>query len=169
MLRRYWHPIAISTDGTQIAYVADRSLFRRSILDLESRLIVNAGDAAVGVSNPAFSPDGRSIAYVTVQDLTLRRVAVEGGTPVAICSLAALPNGVSWDPGGILFEADGAIMRVSTAGNRKRSSARAPAIGCAVHTCCRMGRPFCSHFSMRPPIRGMCRPPGYPLASSPSR
>ncbi len=111
-------PIAISTDGTQIAYAADRSLFRRSISDLESRLIVNADDAAGGVSNPAFSPDGRSIAYVTAQDLTLRRVAVEGGTPVAICSLTAVPNGVSWDPGGILFEADGAIMRVSADGGK---------------------------------------------------
>ncbi|MGH9175939.1 MAG: protein kinase domain-containing protein, partial [Vicinamibacterales bacterium] len=64
--------IAISPDGRQIAFVADRNLYRRSLSDLENRLIVNADDVAGGVTNPAFSPDGQSIAYVSAYDHTLR-------------------------------------------------------------------------------------------------
>ncbi len=53
-----------------------------------------------------------------MQDLTLRRVSVEGGTPVAVGTLDAVPNGVSWNADGILFESDGAIMRVSADGGK---------------------------------------------------
>jgi Tol biopolymer transport system component len=110
-------PIAISPDGTQVAYVADRKLFRRSFSDLETHLVVNMDTRVGPASNPVFSPDGRSIAYVS-EDKTLRRVAVDGGTPVTIASLAAVPYGMSWDAGGIVFEADGAIMRVSADGGK---------------------------------------------------
>jgi Tol biopolymer transport system component len=114
-------PIAISPDGTQIAYVADRKLFRRSLSDLESHVVVNVDTRVGGATNPVFSPDGRSIAYVSDQDKTLRRIAVDGGTPVTICSLAAIPFGMSWDAAGILFEADGSVMRVSTDGGKPQT------------------------------------------------
>jgi Tol biopolymer transport system component/tRNA A-37 threonylcarbamoyl transferase component Bud32 len=110
--------IAISPDSTQIAYVADRKLFRRSISDLETQLLVNVDTRFGAATNPAFSPDGRSIAYVSDQDKTLRRVASNGGMPVVVCSLAATPLGVSWESSGILFEADGSIMRVSADGGK---------------------------------------------------
>jgi serine/threonine-protein kinase len=111
-------PIAISPDGTQIAYVADRKLFRRSLSDLEARVVVNVDTRVGAATNPVFSPDGRSIAYVSDLDKTLRRIAVDGGTPVAICPLEAIPFGMSWGAGGILFEADGSIRRVSADGGK---------------------------------------------------
>ncbi len=110
--------IAISPDGTAIAFVVDRNLVRRSLSDVDPHLVVTANPTGGGITNPAFSPDGRSIAYVLAQDITLRRVAVDGGTPVTICSLDALPYGVSWDASGIVFESDGAIMRVSPDGGK---------------------------------------------------
>jgi Tol biopolymer transport system component len=111
-------PVAISPDGTQLAYVADRKLFRRTLSDLEAHVIVNVDTRTGAATSPAFSPDGRSVAYVTDVDKTLRRVAVEGGTPVTIAALDAVPFGVNWDAGGILFEADGSIMRVSADGGK---------------------------------------------------
>ena len=110
-------PIAISPDGTQFAYAADRKLFRRSLSDPDAHLLVNMDTRIGPPTNPVFSPDGQSIAYVS-EDKTLRRVAVEGGIPVTICSLEAIPFGMSWDAGGLLFEADGAIMRVSPDGGK---------------------------------------------------
>ena len=110
--------IAISPDGTQIAYVADRKLFRRSLSELESRVIVNVDTRSGAATNPAFSPDGRSIAYVSEQDKILRRVTVDGGTPVTIRQLEVIPLGMSWDTSGILFESDGSIMRVSADGGK---------------------------------------------------
>ena len=110
--------IAISPDGTQIVYVADRKLFRRSLSDLDTQLLVNVDTRFGAVTNPAFSPDGRSIAYVSDQDKTLRRVSSDGGTPVVICPLEKMPLGISWDSSGLLFEADGSIMRVSADGGK---------------------------------------------------
>jgi eukaryotic-like serine/threonine-protein kinase len=112
--------VAISPAGDQIAYVAERRLFRRALSDLDGGFVVNEDeDLRTGAAtNPAFSPDGRSIAYVSAEDRTLRRVAIDGGTPVTIAALNALPYGVSWDAGGILFEADGSIMRVSPDGGK---------------------------------------------------
>ena len=71
--------VAISPDGSQIAYAADRSLYRRALSNLESKRIVDSDDKVGAVINPAFSPDGRSIAYVSVRDLRLQRVSVDGG------------------------------------------------------------------------------------------
>ena len=111
--------VAISPDGSQIAYIADRKLFRRELSRVDAQVIANAPLGAA--TNPAFSPDGRSIAYVSDQDRTLKRVAVDGGTATTVCSLAAMPSGVSWDASGILFEADGAIMRVSPDGGKPQT------------------------------------------------
>jgi eukaryotic-like serine/threonine-protein kinase len=110
--------IAVSPDGSHIAYVADRKLFRRSLSELESRVIVNVDTRSGAATNPTFSPDSRSIAFVSDLDKVLRRLTVDGGTPVAICQLEVIPLGMSWDASGILFEADGAIMRVSADGGQ---------------------------------------------------
>ena len=133
-------PIAISPDGSHIAYVADRKLFRRSLSELESRVIVDVDTRSGAATNPVFSPDGRSVAYVSDQDKILRRVTLDGGTPVTICPLEAIPLGMSWDASGILFEADGSIMSVSADGGKPETLiGEVRATGCGVRTCCRMG------------------------------
>src|SRR5206468_3332449 len=50
-------PIAISPDGRHLAYVADRKLFRRSLSELESRVIVNVDTRSGAATSPVFSPD----------------------------------------------------------------------------------------------------------------
>src|SRR5262249_46246036 len=72
-----------------------------------------------GLTNPAFSPDGRSIAFWSGADQTLKRIPTDGGPAVTICKTES-PVGMSWGPGDqIVFGQFGrtrAIMRVSANG-----------------------------------------------------
>jgi len=108
--------IAISPDGTHVVYVANQRLYLRSMDELEARPIPGT-DMAGFATNPAFSPDGKSLAFWAA-DLTLKRVAVSGGAPVTICPVMNLV-GLSWNEEGIVFGESGErILRVSPNGGR---------------------------------------------------
>jgi Tol biopolymer transport system component len=109
--------VAVSRDGTEMAYVANSSLNLKSMSALESRVIPGTENSS-GIANPVFSPDGQWIAFWTLGDLTLRRIAVVGGAPVTICRTESfLFLGMSWDESGIVFGQGGrGIMRVSADG-----------------------------------------------------
>jgi serine/threonine protein kinase len=86
--------VAISPDGTQVVYVANRRLYLRSLSELEARPIAG-GESTEGILNPSFSPDGQSVAFWSTADQTLKRLAVAGGAAVTICA-ADRPYGLSW-------------------------------------------------------------------------
>jgi serine/threonine-protein kinase len=107
--------VAISTDGTQMVYVANRRLYLRPMGQLEAKAIPGS-DEPRGVTSPVFSPDGRSIAFFDNAELVLKRIAVTGGAAVTICQ-ARNPWGMSWDSTGILYgEGSQGILRVSPNG-----------------------------------------------------
>jgi serine/threonine protein kinase len=107
--------VAISPDGTQIAYVANRRLYLRSMSETEAGLIQGSDDPQ-GVTNPTFSPDGRSIAFASSTDRAVKRIAVSGGVAVTICPLTSPSLGLSWGYDGIVFSQRGSgVMRASTA------------------------------------------------------
>jgi eukaryotic-like serine/threonine-protein kinase len=111
--------VAISPDGTQVVYVANNRLYLRSMSELEARPIPGT-ESLRGVTSPAFSPDGRSIVFgsSTDQTLTLKKIAVSGGTPVELCQTDAL-FGVTWGQDGILFgQGPQGIMQVPAEGGR---------------------------------------------------
>jgi Tol biopolymer transport system component len=109
--------VAISPDGTQIVYVANRRLYLRPISALDARPISGA-EAEAGLLNPAFSPDGQSIVFWSADDQTLKRIAVTGGAAVTICP-ADRPFGVRWDR-DVIMVGQGAkgILRVSASGGK---------------------------------------------------
>ncbi len=111
--------IAISPDGTQIAYVAysggRTALYLRSMAASETRPIAS-GDPGNAVLSPVFSPDSRWVAFWSGADQALKKVAVGGGAAVPICPVADQPFGMSWDTSGILFGQGKGIMRVSANG-----------------------------------------------------
>ena len=110
------HMVALSPDGTRMAYVATPfRLYLRSMSEVDVKTIPGT-ESYVGVREPVFSPDGESIAFYAVADQTLKRMAVTGGTASTICP-ADSPTGISWGPDGIVFgQGQRGIMRVSPNG-----------------------------------------------------
>jgi Tol biopolymer transport system component len=111
--------LAVSPDGSQLAYVASdsqhgRRIFLRPLSALDARPI----PGTEGANSLFFSSDGRSLAFFA-QD-KLKRVELAGGTAVSICDVSPGAHfSGTWGRGGnILFTGvtKQAIARVSAAG-----------------------------------------------------
>jgi Tol biopolymer transport system component len=108
--------VAVSPDGRQIIFVAEfegrPQLWLRS-LDSQAARALPGTDRA---TRPFWSPDGRSIGFFA--DANLKRVDIDGGSPVTLWT-AGVPRGGSWGVNGtILFSNSpaGSILRMSSGG-----------------------------------------------------
>ena len=108
--------MALSPDGTQIAFVANRDgapvLWVRSLDAIENRVL----SGTEGASFPFWSPDGRTIGFFA--DDKLKRIDVAGGVPLVITD-APNARGGAWNADGVILFTPGVnapIMRVSTRG-----------------------------------------------------
>jgi eukaryotic-like serine/threonine-protein kinase len=108
--------LSISPDGSQIVYVANNSLYVKSMTARDAQLVAGTNSQG-GVTNPVFSPDGKSIAFWSGQDQTLKRIPVGGGTAQTLCQ-AANPHGMSWGTDDTIVFGQGAagIRRVRATG-----------------------------------------------------
>lgn len=115
--------IAMSPDGSHMAYVASGRLYVRSMSEVEAKPI--PGTEINQAVIPVFSPDGQSIAYWAPGDRTLKRIGLGGEAAVTICPVDAAPFGMSWGTDGIVFavgrmfggsQNSRGIMRVSATG-----------------------------------------------------
>jgi len=90
------YPLAVSLDGTKLAYVAEHErqtqLYVRNLNALEPRAI----PGTAGAVHPFFSPDGQWIGFFASG--TLQKVAVTGGAPLRICVVPGVSVGASWGP-----------------------------------------------------------------------
>ena len=111
--------IAISNDGSKIAYTANGRLYLRSMSDVEARPI--PGTELIP-RNPTFSPDGASIVFATGEDRTFKRIAITGGAPVTISAWDQPPNGTSWSGDTILYgepgDSNAGVVRVAATGGK---------------------------------------------------
>jgi Tol biopolymer transport system component/predicted Ser/Thr protein kinase len=95
--------IAISPDGTQIVYEANRRLYLRPISESEAKPIAGTEDS-VAATSPTFSPNGKSIAFYAAGDRTLRSIPVIGGAASVLAHVDQLGvYGMSWTREGIVF------------------------------------------------------------------
>jgi serine/threonine-protein kinase len=110
--------LAISPDGTQMVYIANLRLYLRSMAELDARAIPGTDFGSIsGITNPVFSPDGKSLAFYASG--TIKRITVSGGAPVTICPVTSNPGGMHWSDQGIVFQQNGkGILRVSPNGGQ---------------------------------------------------
>ena len=97
--------LALSPDGSHLAYVAGKRIYLRSMAELDARPIPGTDAQGIAIFDPVFSPDGQSIIFsdiATVTDATIKKMAISGGAPVTIFH-GILPIGMQWDATGIVF------------------------------------------------------------------
>ncbi len=104
------HVLAISPDGREFAYVANRQLYVRAMDELEAHPVRGTDEDPM---EPVFSPDGRWLAYfapvggpgsgASSSAWILKKVAVAGGAPVTLSQLPGAPHGATWRNGTIAF------------------------------------------------------------------
>jgi eukaryotic-like serine/threonine-protein kinase len=90
--------LAISGDGTRVVFIAGDTvgggqLMMRPIGQIEAVPV----RGLTNVRQPFFSPDGRWIGFFEgVATAELKKVPVDGGSPITICRLTSAPRGASW-------------------------------------------------------------------------
>jgi Tol biopolymer transport system component len=111
--------VALSADGTKLAYVANNQLYLRKLNEQTAQAVVGTSTSP---SSPTFSPNGEWIAYwsnlsgASSDDSGyLWRVPVGGGTPTRLCQ-AGNPWGMSWDGNRIVWSTKTEIKAVADTG-----------------------------------------------------
>ena len=121
--------LAVSPDGTRLVYVGatgiDRNqLILRNLSEADARPIT--GSALRGlITSPVFSPDGRFVAYYSLAERALKKIAVGGGTAITLSALTSAPNGaISWRGSAIAVAQSTGIFIVSANGGEPELAVR---------------------------------------------
>jgi Tol biopolymer transport system component len=118
----FGHALAISPDGTHLAYIATQGgiqqLYLRAMDSLEAKPVPGTERAV----SPFFSPDGKWIGFSA--DGKLMKVSVDGGVPLTVCDAPSV-IGVSWgDDDRIVFARQFGVFglsQVSAAGGKPQA------------------------------------------------
>ena len=105
--------VAVSPDGSNIVYVANGQLYKRSMDELEAHPIPGTDE---GPTNPFFSPNGQWVGFFSVAEQQLKKIAISGGAAIHIADIGN-PYGASWGTDDtILFGRPDGVMSVSANG-----------------------------------------------------
>ena len=92
------YPMAVSPDGTRIAYAAQTDsgiqLVVRPFDSFEATVLPGTADA----KQPFFSPDGKWLAFFTSD--ALMKVPLDGGAPLKMATITSSSIGGAWGPDG---------------------------------------------------------------------
>jgi Tol biopolymer transport system component len=107
--------LALSPDGTHLAYVASQGGTQELYLRMMDSLDAKPVHGTDGAVNPFFSPDGQSLGFFAGGKL--KKVSVSGGAALNLADRSAFSLGASWgNQGMIAFGSLTGLQRVSEAG-----------------------------------------------------
>jgi serine/threonine-protein kinase len=116
--------VALSPDGTRLAYAArqgdKQQLYLRPLAGLEAKPI----PGTEGAIQPFFSPDGQWLGFFA--DGKLKKISVSGGTSISLGD-GADPRGASWGSQGMIIfvpTRNSALVQVSDAGSTPQTLTR---------------------------------------------
>jgi len=105
--------VALSHDGTQLAYMSGGQIWVRALDQLEGKPVPGAEGR-----RPIFSPDGQWLAYLPSSAGAIKKIPVNGGSPTVLCQDATY-FGASWGADGtIVFTGSKGLMRVAASGGK---------------------------------------------------
>jgi eukaryotic-like serine/threonine-protein kinase len=117
--------VAMSPDGTTVAIAENDQLYLRPLSESENHPIpgsqIDDAQSVREVTTPAFSPDGRFLAFAAGQ--TIKKIPVGGGTAVTVCDAGGPIFGMSWEGDAIIYGRGNAAVRGSRGGGVMRVSA----------------------------------------------
>ena len=111
--------VALSPDGTRLAYTANARLYLRVLDQLDAAPVANVeARRLASARSPFFSPDGRWLGFW--ESGHLKKVSVTGAAPVTLCALPAPPYGATWTADNTILLGSGpdGVWRVSGDGGR---------------------------------------------------
>jgi len=108
------HALTISPDGRLMVFVLEQ--FYLTQLDIDGPAIPISGTSSGNHRHPFFSPDGKWIGFENLQENSIMKVPVNGGTPTKICSLVGASRVINWIGNQIIFADAGAIYQVADNG-----------------------------------------------------
>ena len=125
-------PFALSPDGRTLIYAPGgptQPLHRRDLDSRESQPLPGTESA----TSVFFSPDGRWVGFHSGAESALMRVALSGGAPQRIASIAGYPVGASWGPDDSIIYSDnssrGLRSVIATGGAPAQLTSADPAAG----------------------------------------
>jgi serine/threonine-protein kinase len=113
--------LAISPDGTNLVYVANRNGHAQLVLRPFDQFETRPISGTEGAYNPFFSPDSKWVGFFS--ENKLKKVSLAGGEPITLCE-ARNPVGASWKKDDEIFFGDqegGTLTRVSVSGGASRA------------------------------------------------
>jgi eukaryotic-like serine/threonine-protein kinase len=116
--------VALSPDGTHLAYVAIQGGAQQLYLRAMDSLEVRAIPGTEGADEPFFSPDGQSVGFFAGGKL--KKVSVSGGAALTLSDIAQ-PYGASWGSRGMIIFAPsftGVLQQVSDTGGIRQPLTR---------------------------------------------
>ena len=115
--------LALSPDGSRLAYAAGTRGERRLYLRPIDQLDVTPLPGTENADLPFFSPDGEWIGFFESPGGTLKKVSVRGGPAMTLCETEThYPGGASWST-------DGTIIFATTGEDNRSGLFRVPASG----------------------------------------
>jgi serine/threonine-protein kinase len=112
--------LAVSRDGTQIAYSGDK-LYVRPIAEAAPQPLPGT-EGLISATHPAFSPDGRSLVFWAQADRTLKRITFGSSTTTTVGPLSEGGYGLRW-AGDWIYVADTGqgILRMPANGGQRQT------------------------------------------------